>query len=363
MAKVRKRTWTNKDGSKGQNWIVDYTDNLGKRSTQGRFRTRADAESYLAKIIQEKEKGTCINANKKLIFKIAAEEFMNENASNNCKPSTFIRYKGILKNHLYPYFGEMKLIDIKPSHISQYITLKKEENLSPKTINHTLILMGSIFKRAMIEGYIFRNPAYLVKKLKLEHNEMEFLNKEEIKVFLDYVKQHDPNYYPLFLTAISTGLRRGELLALTWGDIDFVNAKVCVNKSLFRGKLQTPKTKNSIRKVDMPNTLSDVLKELKEKKPNTNIVFSNALGQHLDPDNMMKRHFLKDLEGAGLRKIRFHDLRHTFASALLAFPEIPIKYVQTQMGHSSIQVTLDRYGHLMPEVHIKAIEAMDRILG
>lgn len=363
MATVKKRTWKNKDGSESQTWVVDYTDNLGKRVTKSGFKRRVDAESYLAKIIQEKEKGTCIHANKKLIFKIVAEEFMRENASNNCKPSTFIRYKGILKNHLYPYFGEMKLIDIKPSHISQYITLKKEENLSPKTINHTLILMGSIFKRAMIEGYIFRNPAYLVKKLKLEHNEMDFLTKEEIKIFLDYVKQNDPNYYPLFLTAISTGMRRGELLALTWDDIDFVNAKVYVNKSLFRGKLQTPKTKNSIRKINMPSLLAEVLKELKEKKPDTNIVFSNALGQHLDPDNMMKRHFLKDLEGAGLRKIRFHDLRHTFASALIASNEIPIKYIQMQMGHSSIQVTLDRYGHLMPEVHTQGIKVMDGILG
>ncbi|MDD3012386.1 MAG: tyrosine-type recombinase/integrase [Candidatus Gastranaerophilales bacterium] len=361
MAKVKKRVWINKDGSKGQTWTVDFIDNRGKRAMKSGFKTKAEAENYLAKLRLELEKGTCINSNKNLTFHLLGEEFIKNYAEIYCKTSTLIGYKSYLKNHLYPFFSHKKILDITPNFISKYIQLKKDEGFSNKTINHTLILLGGIFKRAMEQGYITRNPAYSVKKLKLEHLEMGFLYSKEIKILLESTKEKDPDFYPILLTAISTGLRRGELIALNWSDINFKECKISVSKSIFRGQIQEPKTKTSIRKVNMPRILIDVLKELKEKSK-SEIIFTNKEGNHLDPDNMVKRHFLPNLKSAGINKqIRFHDLRHTFASALIA-QNVPIKYIQAQMGHSSIQVTLDRYGHLMPEVHLQGIDAMEKIL-
>jgi integrase len=190
---------------------------------------------------------------------------------------------------------------------------------------------------------------------------MSFLETKEIKILLESTKENDPDFYPLLLTAISTGLRREELLALKWSDVDFKEGKISVTKNIFKGQIQEPKTKTSIRKMNMPRILIDVLKEHKNKGLKSEIVFPNKEGSYLDPENMVKRHFNKNLKVAGIKKIRFHDLRHTFATALIA-QNVPIKYIQAQMGHSSIQVTLDRYGHLMPEVHLQGIDAMERIL-
>jgi integrase len=156
-------------------------------------------------------------------------------------------------------------------------------------------------------------------------------------------------------------MRRGELLGLQWGDIDWVNLKIHVKRGLYKGRYQTPKSEYSKRALDMGPRLTEVLKEHRAKQnetrlkvgsgwTNNDLVFCDNEGRAFDADNLYHRDFKAILKKAELRAIRIHDLRHTFASILIAAGH-NLKYIQNQMGHSSIKVTMDLYGHLMPEVY------------
>ncbi len=198
--------------------------------------------------------------------------------------------------------------------IRHFIKQKQIEGLSSKTINNILTSMGTVFNWAIENGYIMFNPVQRVKKLKVEHQEMSFLTKDEIEAVIDYAQNNYPDFYPLLLTAIYSGMRRGEILALTWDCVNFKKSTLKVTKTLHKGIITTPKTKNSIREIKVPQKLIELLKELKNTSaPNEmNLVFSQSNGKFLDANNMIKRRFNKVLDGAGVARVRFHDLRHTY---------------------------------------------------
>ena len=184
---------------------------------------------------------------------------------------------------------------------------------------------------------------------------------------IDTAKDKLPRYYPLFLCAVRTGLRMGELFALQWGDNDWQGRFIEVQRNYTHGKVTTPKSGES-RRVDMSRELGRVLKDLQTEqqieaaargwKEVPSWVFCSEVGGLLHPNNLRDRVFYGLLTKAGLRKVRFHDLRHTFASLLLQQGESLI-YVKEQMGHSSIAVTVDRYGHLIPGGNKQAVDRLD----
>jgi len=174
--------------------------------------------------------------------------------------------------------------------------------------------------------------------------------------------------------ALRAGLRQGELIALRWGDMQFGESEndphryILVQHNFVRGQFTTPKSKKS-RRVDLSRQLRQVLLDLRDQRlleafaqGKTNIsddlVFPSRVGKVLDPANLVHRYFLPCVERAGLRKIRFHELRHTFGSLLIQ-DGAPITYVKEQMGHSSIQVTVDTYGHLIPGADIGWMDRQD----
>jgi hypothetical protein len=144
-------------------------------------------------------------------------------------------------------------------------------------------------------------------------------------------------------------MRRGELLGLKWEDIDLEGHRLFVRRALWRGKFVAPKSRRSRHTIDVAPTLRDALARLPSRFRG-DLVFCSEAGTALDPDNLMHRDFPRALRRAGVRRIRFHDLRHTYTSLLIAHGAHP-KYIQVQLGHASIQTTLDRYGHLMPDAH------------
>lgn len=362
MAKVRKRTWKNTDGSKSYSWIIDYPDNNGKRVIKCGFKTKADAENALAKAVNDLNSGKSAKRNCNLLFKDAAKQYISLHAEIYCKKSTVEGYKSYLKFHLLKYFGKMKLIEITPSKIQKFIQLKIKEELSSQTINHLIVLTGAILKKMVDDEVIDKNPVDKVRKLKLDRTEFRILNIDEVKAILKTAEDFYPDFYPLLFTAIFTGMRRGELAALTWDRINWINKKIFVCKSYHKSQLTTPKTKNSIRKIDMCNQLEKVLQKWKEicPKSDKNLVFPNSEGNYMDSDNMVKRRFNNVLQLAGVERIRFHDLRHTFVSLLIS-QNLPVKYIQSQVGHGSIKVTMDIYGHIMPEVTQRGIDALDSL--
>lgn len=189
-------------------------------------------------------------------------------------------------------------------------------------------------------------------------------------------KEICPEYHPLFLMAFCAGLRRGELVAVQWGDIQFgrdehdANRFIVVQHNYVRREHTTTKSKKS-RRVDLSRELRRVLIELRDKRLleaflkgkndiSGDLVFPSPEGSLLDPDNLYHRYFQPVLTKTGLRKIRLHDLRHTFGSLLIQ-SGASLVYVKEQMGHSSIQVTVDIYGHLIPGANVSFVDQLDEV--
>ncbi len=190
---------------------------------------------------------------------------------------------------------------------------------------------------------------------------MDFLRPDEIQLVLKHAHGLDKT---IVATDILTGMRMGELFALKWGDVDWHNNVILVRRNLYwrkqkattpdekRWKFTTPKSRQSIRSIVMSPMLREILElhRITALVSQYDLVFCNQQGDPLDPDNFRKRHFEPLLRLSGLRHIRFHDLRHTFCTLLIAQNENP-KFIQTQMGHASIETTMNVYGHLFPNSH------------
>jgi integrase len=191
---------------------------------------------------------------------------------------------------------------------------------------------------------------------------------------LDASRELCPEYFPLFLAALRAGLRRGEVIALKWGDIQFgageddANRYILVERNYVKGRFTTPKS-NKSRRVDLSRQLRNALLELRDKRLleaflqgkttiADDLIFLSKTGTVLDASNLIHYYFLPCIEKAGLRHFRFHDLRHTFGSLLIQ-QGASLTYVKDQMGHSSIQVTVDTYGHLIPGADVAWIDKLD----
>ena len=234
-----------------------------------------------------------------------------------------------------------------------------------------------ILNQAIEDGLIDRNPASrlgrFTKTAKAKF-QATALAHQESETFLASTQEVCPDYFALFLTALRAGLRRGELVALRWGDIQFGNSDKDPNRYIFvqhnyvARQFTTPKSKKA-RRVDLSRQLRGVLLELRDRRMLSaftarkssiaeELVFPSPERSVLDPDNLVKRYFLPAIEHAGLRRFRFHDLRHSYGSFLIQ-KGASLAYVKEQMGHSSIQVTVDTYGHLIPGANVNWVDRLD----
>lgn len=338
-------------------WYAVYRDGVTQKWERAGSSKRA-AEKLLAKRMNQINGGTYQEFNK-ILFEEFAEKWLSDYARISVKESTYISYRSIVRLHLNPCFGKQFLHRISTSDIQKFVSEKiTKEKQSPKSVVNILVPFKEMFKHAVIWGYIKRDPSLYVKRPRVEQEEMDFLTPEEIRLFLENV---NPVYHTLFLTAVMTGMRRGELLALQWGDIDWNSSEISVRRSIFRGEFIKPKTKNSIRRIVMSPVLRQALEQHRflGRASDMDLVFSNENGLSLDPENLIKREFHPALDRAGLRRIRFHDLRHTYASLLISQGE-NIKFIQSELGHASAKTTLDRYGHLMPNLENDAARRLDK---
>jgi len=221
----------------------------------------------------------------------------------------------------------------------------------------SVALVKEMFKHAIQWGYLDANPAQYVERPRVEIEEMQVLTPPEIRRLLDAAEEP---VRTMLLCAVLTGMRRGELLGLKWEDVDLEGNRIQVRRALWRGKFVTPKSRWSRRAIDLAPTLKAALARLPSRFKGE-LVFTSPTGEAIDPDNFSHRDWARALRRSQLRRIRFHDLRHTYASLLIAQGAHP-KYIQTQLGHASIQTTLDRYGHLMPDMHEAEARKLDRLV-
>lgn len=287
----------------------------------------------------------------------------------DCKPSTYAIYERVYRQYLLPVFQTRDIATITRDEIRQfaYGLLGKGRNRS--TVGVVLAPLQGMFSAALEDGHVTNNPCMrILRKVKhVKGKPIDPLNRVEANTLLKTCRELFPRSYPFVLLLLRTGLRKGEAQALQWQDIDFANRCLIVRRSLTNRRLSTPKNGKE-RRVDMSTQLERTLKiALVERKKETLQkgwremplwVFINECGTPINEGHFHRRVWVKLLAKAGLRSIRVHDLRHTFASLLIEQGE-PLPYVRDQLGHHSIQITVDIYGHLVPGGNRQAVDRLD----
>jgi len=374
-------------------WVVDFRDSHGRRHWETKQNKKA-AKDRLAEILSDDQPEQPLETR---TFQEYGDWWLQNVAKGAIKASTYQEYESVLKKHVYPTLGTVQFVEVKRPMVRELVAAKKKEGLAQSTIRNIAAPVRGMYNQAIEDGITEKNPAARIGKLNKESKDkpkkkIDPLTREEVAVLVEAAREDKhSHWYPLLLCACRTGARMGELIALQGIDIDFKGRFVHVQRNLSRGKISATKNGKD-RRVDMSTMLSDTLEELlskrraealreEMKKPAeerrdaaavVNAAMDNWLFQtpgvvkkngeviratRLEPSNLRKA-FNRILVDAGLRRVRFHDLRHSFASLLLQQGE-SLTYVKDQMGHSSINVTVDIYGHLVPGGNRAAVDKLD----
>ncbi len=300
--------------------------------------------------------------------------WLNEYAKNSLSPRGFERYSGIIRQHLIPDLGKIALAQLKPEHLQKHYTAKLNDGLSARTVRYHHALIHVALQTAVKWSLVSRNVADAVDPPRIRRNEMQTWDENEVNQFLEGAK--DSPYYSLFYTALFTGMRRSELLALRWQDIDFFYSQISVSRSLHQLKdgsfiFTQPKSAKSSRTIALTPSTILMLRDYKEKQKlerdmsgnpltDNDLVFSALEGKPIRP-NTVTRAWTTLAAKCGLKVIRRHDARHTHASLMLKQGIHP-KIVQERLGHSTIQMTIDTYSHVSPGIQEAAANRFDEIL-
>jgi integrase len=277
-----------------------------------------------------------------------------------------------------PGLGRIPLQQLAPAHVRSFLRAKAEEPgfrgrpLSDRTVQYIHAVLRRALERARKDELVIRNVASLVDPPRVRRAEVQPLTVEQAALLLDAVR--DDRLFALYAVALGVGLRRGEGLGLRWSDIDFDNDTLCVAVSLQRldGELllTEPKTARSKRTIPLPGACIEALAEHRQRQKEEeaaapvwlndwNLVFTTTIGTPLDPQNVL-HHFQAVCQKIGLRRLRFHDLRHTCASLLLA-QGVDARVIMDTLGHSVIGTTLNLYTHVMPATQRDAARKMDSL--
>jgi integrase len=311
-------------------------------------------------------------------FKGYAEKWFDLHKASRLKHSTSQGYKSLLDQHLISELGSLRLEEITRERARGLVADLAQKELSPSTVRNVGALLRKILNEAFEDGLIESNPAArlgLSMSAKQQRQAKEFLRPDEIRTLLQTVEEGFPQFCPLITTLVHTGMRIGEVLALEWGDVNFgeneqdPNRYIVVRRNFTHGQYATVKSGRE-RRVNMSTALRRVLMELwdqqmveafaqgrEEIKP---LMFPGPSGRPLDYSWFNKRVWHKALEAARLRRVTIHALRHSFASFLIQAGAL-LAYVRDQLGHSSIQVTVDVYGHLVPADNIAWTDALNTL--
>ena len=357
-----------------------YAVKVGYRGMDGKWRqvwrtakSPRQAETLRNKLLSEHDNGTLTQTKGNLGDYL--NRWLNEYAGASLSPSTLKGYESIVKHHIIPSMGGLPLKNLRPEHLQQYYAGKMKAGLSSTTVRHHHTLLHRAFKQACQWGVMSRNPADMVSPPANRRLEMHTLTEVQVNEVL--AKATTDTYHCLFYLDMQTGLRRGELLALRWTDIDLDFAEMSVTRSAVQcpgGKViyKAPKTKKSRRTVALSPQTCIVLRQYlanqtairarldkNAKWPKDALIFAQLNGDPLKGNTVWKA-WNTMLKRMGITGIRFHDIRHTMATAMLRAGVHP-KIVQERLGHSSIATTLDLYSHVSPGLQQAAAAKLDNI--
>ena len=372
-----------KDGRWQASILVGYDPKTGKQKRKYFYgRTRKEVQRKLNEIIPEVQAGTYREPANITV----AEWFttwLNVYMKPSLRPTTWESYRYQVEGHIIPALGHLRLAQLQTAHIQRLYNDKlqggrldgKPGGLSPKSVRYIHTVIHSCLEQARKESMITINPAGAVRLPKLEKPEIKYLGTAEAAIFLAMARES--KHFAAFYLALSTGMRRGELLALRWKDIDFEAEQLTVNQGLVRisGKglvFQEPKTALSNRVISLAPAVAQVLKEHREQQTDGRImagaaynseldlVFSNELGEPICP-RAFTRVFERLVKKAGLN-VTFHGLRHTFAT--LALQEgVDVKTIQETLGHHSAAFTMDVYSNVTAKMRREAADRVSNLLA
>jgi len=362
---------------RGRNsWRIQVYDGKGPDGKPRRLfetvRGRKDhADRRLREILSNLDKGIYTPPGKLTVADML-NQWLDGYVKTNCSQRTLDGYQAIAASHLVPALGQYQLKHLNHQHIQSYYG-KAIERLSARTVHHQHRVLSEALRYAVRKGYLGRNPCDLADPPKPQKKTMRYLTPEELATLLE--AGSGSLYYPVIYTAVSSGLRRAELLALRWRDIDFDSQSILVSRTLQKRRglidFKEPKTEHSRRRVSMTPKLAAYLREYKAERESRflhlgrlprvdDLVFSNIEGKPIDP-SVLSHNFARIAKRAGLQGVRFHDLRHTFASLMLLNGVAP-KIISEALGHASVAFTMDVYSHILPGMQEEAMALLDRIL-
>ena len=364
--KVRQKT-----KGKGQPYWI-FINHNGKRKSI-KVGDRRAAEATASRIREKLSKGNLKIADGRPplpTFNLFAEGFMDTYSKLNHAQNTQQSYQDMLRLHINPVFGEKCLDELERKDIKRFIIKKQTDGLSANTVKLILSYFSAILSEAVDDELIAINPAAGVRKVIGKGNPIEInpFSAQELNTLLETVEKHFPNHYPMFLLLVRTGMRSGEAAGLQWGDIDINGRFIEVRRTYSKGNYSLPKSAKS-RRVDMSPQLTETLLAYRKASIKKGLrlgigepknAFSNNAGNPIDIDNWRPRVFNKALKKAGLRKIRIHDLRHTYATLRIAKGD-NIADVSNQLGHHSVKLTLDTYYHWIPGKQKNEVDELDNL--
>jgi len=303
------------------------------------------------------------------------ERWIQDYARSNLSPRTVEGYDYVIHRHLVPGLGSALLMQLGPEQVQRYYAEKLRSGLSPTTVRHHHMVLHNTLKKAVKWGMLARNPLDAVTPPKAQPAEMHTLDEDDVRRLLEAARSSP--YHALFYTALYRGMRRSELLALRWSDVDLDLAQISVNRTLHHLRdggvvFRPPKTAKSRRTIALPPSAALVLREHQEGQQviwrtfgaelrDSDLVFCQPDGTPLLP-NTVTHAWVKLVRSIGLGGVRLHDARHTHASLMLKQGVHP-KVVQERLGHSSIQMTLDTYSHVAPGLQNAAALSFDESLA
>ncbi len=367
--------------------VYDIVFDLGRDPVTGRrkqkwqrgYRTRKEAEAALAKAIAEVEQGAFINPEKLTVGDYLREWHANRKHSLGIR--TWERYGQLIENWLVPLLGNIPLQKLTPMHLERWITTMleaprrdgREGKLSPTTVHHAVTVLGKALRDAVKKRIIPANPLDAVEKPRRERKEPVALSEEEARKILQ-AAEGTCAYTPIAL-ALYTGARLGEILALSWEDVDLAAGCIFIRQALKRSRtgellIDAPKTRGSRRRVEIGPETAAVLKRQKKLQAewrlkagplwqDTGLVCTREDGSPINP-HAMSSLFHKVAAKAGVRA-GFHSLRHTHATLLLK-ADVNLKIVQERLGHASISITGDLYSHVKPGMQKEAAALIEQAL-
>ena len=358
-------------------WCAQYTVYTAKGRKRKTLygKTRAEVAAELAKALSDREGGLVFDAGN-LTLGDYLNRWLNDSVRDSVKQRTLQNYECVVRRHLAPALGRIKLKALTPVHVQGLYRSKLDSGLSAETVRLIHNTLHKALKQAVRWSLVPRNVTEAVQAPRPTKKEIQPLTLDQTRALLE--EAHGDRLEALYVLAVTTGLREGELLGLRWQDVDLDRGTLRVCQQLTRTKEEglsftSPKGSRS-RSVRLTQSAVKALKSHRKRQleerlrlaglcQDTGLVFTSATDTPLDVGNLCNRSFKPLLGRAGLPPtVRFHDLRHTCATILLS-RKTPPKVVQEMLGHSTIVQTMDTYSHVLPDMQDEAVSAMEGALS